>query len=203
MAIIAVVLGTTRPGRLGKAVADWVYARALERADARFELLDVADFDLPLLDEALPPSRGRYEHDHTLVWARAVARYDGYVFVTGEYNHSIPGSLKNALDFLYAEWNNKAAAFVSYGSAGGIRAVEHLRQVAGELQMGDVRAQVALPFATEFENYRTFTPSQGAEKALQVLFDQVIAWSDALKVLRSPGGQEPGSRDPTSERPAS
>jgi NAD(P)H-dependent FMN reductase len=186
MAKIAVVVGSTRPGRLGKPVADWVYARASERTDASFELLDVADFGLPLQDEPLPPSRGRHEHAHTRAWAEAVARYDGYIFVTGEYNHSIPASLKNALDFLYGEWNNKAAAFVSYGSAGGIRAVEHLRQVAGELQMADVRAQVALPLATEFENYRTFTPSDKAEKALGTLFDQVIAWSDALKMLRPP-----------------
>jgi NAD(P)H-dependent FMN reductase len=186
MAKIAVVLGTTRPGRLGKAVADWVFARAIERTDASFEFLDVADFGLPLLDEPLPPSRGQHLNAHTVAWAKAVDRYDGYIFVTGEYNHSIPGSLKNALDFLYAEWNNKAAAFVSYGSAGGTRAVEHLRQVAGELQMADVRAQVALPFATEFENYRTFTPSEKAEKALGILFGQVIAWADALKVLRPP-----------------
>jgi NAD(P)H-dependent FMN reductase len=188
MAKIAVVLGSTRPGRVGKAVADWVYARAVERTDASFEFLDVADFGLPLLDEPLPPSRGQHEHAHTVAWAEAVARYDGFIFVTGEYNHSNPASLKNAQDLQYADWNNKAAAFVSYRSAGGIRAVEHLRQVAGELQMADVRAQVALPFATEFENYRTFAPSEKAEKALGILFGQVIAWADALKVLRPPNG---------------
>ncbi|WP_319004599.1 NADPH-dependent FMN reductase [Arthrobacter sp. SO3] len=105
----------------------------------------------------------------------------------------IPASLKNALDFLYGEWNNKAAAFVSYGSGGGIRAVEHLRQVAGELQMADVRAQVALTLATEFENYRTFTPSDKAERALGILFDQVIAWSDALRALRPRPDLPPGT----------
>lgn len=193
MAKIAVVVGSTRPGRLGKPVADWVYARATERADASFEMLDVADFGLPLLDEPLPPSRGQHDHAHTIAWAEAVARFDGYIFVTGEYNHSIPASLKNALDFLYGEWNNKAAAFVSYGSAGGVRAVEHLRQVAGELQMADVRAQVALPLATEFENYRTFTPSGNAERALGILFDQVIAWSDALRVLRPRPDRHPST----------
>ena len=114
--------------------------------------------------------------------------FDGYIFVTGEYNHSIPGALKNALDYLYKEWNNKAAGFDSYGSAGGTRAVEHLRSVAGELQMADVRAQVALPLATEFEGYRTFTPSESAERNLQTLLDQVIAWAAALKVLR-PGAE--------------
>lgn len=106
---IAVVIGSTRPRRLGKPVADWVYARATERTDASFGLLDVAGFGLPLLDEPLPPSRGQHDHAHTIAWAEAVARYDGYIFVTGEYNHSIPASLKNALDFLYGEWNNQAA----------------------------------------------------------------------------------------------
>ncbi|MDQ0673983.1 NAD(P)H-dependent FMN reductase [Pseudarthrobacter siccitolerans] len=181
---IAIVLGSTRPGRLGKAMSEWVHARAAEREDAAFEVLDVADFNLPLLDEPLPPSTGRYSHVHTKAWSDAVAAFDGYIFVTGEYNHSVPGALKNALDYLYKEWNNKAAGFVSYGSAGGTRAVEHLRTIAGELQMADVRAQVALSLASEFENYRTFTPSEASEKNLQTLLDQVIAWAGALKVLR-------------------
>ena len=191
---IAIVLGSTRPGRLGKPVADWVSARASERGDASFDVLDVADFRLPLLDEPLPPSFGRYSQPHTRAWSEAVDGFDGYVFVTGEYNHSIPGALKNALDYLYKEWNNKAAGFVSYGSSGGLRAVEHLRAVAGELQLADVRAQVALPFATEFENYRTFIPTAAAEKNLQTLFGQVIAWAGALKILRpdQSHGNEPG-----------
>lgn len=181
---IAIVLGSTRPGRLGKAVADWVQSRASERGDASFDVLDVADFDLPLLDEPLPPSLGRYSLGHTKAWAEAVAGFDGYIFVTGEYNHSIPGALKNAVDYLYKEWNNKAAGFVSYGSSGGIRAVEHFRGVAAELQMADVRAQVALPLATEFVNYRAFVPTEAAEQNLRTVFDQVIAWAGALKILR-------------------
>ena len=181
---IAIVLGSTRPGRLGKPVADWVNSRAAERGDATFDVLDVADYHLPLLDEPLPPSFGRYSNAHTKAWSDAVDGFDGYIFVTGEYNHSIPGALKNALDYLYKEWNNKAAGFVSYGSSGGIRAVEHLRAVAGELQMADVRAQVTLPLATEFENYRAFVPSAAAEKSLQLLLDQLIAWAGALKTLR-------------------
>ncbi len=181
---IAIVLGSTRPGRLGKPVADWVSSRASERGDATFEVLDVADFELPLLDEPLPPSLGRYSLGHTKAWSDAVDGFDGYIFVTGEYNHSIPGALKNAVDYLYKEWNNKAAGFVSYGSSGGIRAVEHFRGVAAELQIADVRAQVALPLATEFEHYRTFIPSEAAEQNLQTVFDQVIAWSGAMKTLR-------------------
>jgi NAD(P)H-dependent FMN reductase len=184
MTRIAVVAGSTRPGRRSMQVAEWVLKRAREHGGAEFEILDVADFDLPLLDEPKPPSLGNYQQDHTKRWAAAVKGFDGFIFVTAEYNHSVPGALKNALDYIYAEWNNKAVAFVSYGSAGGVRAVENLRLIAGELQMADVRAQVALPFATDFRDYTTFTPSDGAEQALQPLFEQLISWSTALQTLR-------------------
>ncbi|MDQ0635182.1 NAD(P)H-dependent FMN reductase [Arthrobacter pascens] len=184
MVRIAVVVGSTRPGRRSRQVADWVMSRASSRGGADFEMLDLADYNLPLLDEPVPPSLGDYKHEHTKVWAQAVSRFDGFVFVTAEYNHSVPGVLKNALDFIYAEWNNKAAGFVSYGSAGGVRAVENLRLVAGELQMADVRAQVSLPFATDFENFTTFTPSEAAEEALEPLLDQLISWTTALKTIR-------------------
>ena len=184
MTRIAVVAGSTRPGRRSMQVAEWVLKRAREHGGAEFEILDVADFDLPLLDEPMPPSLGNYQQDHTKRWAAAVKGFDGFIFVTAEYNHSVPGALKNALDYIYAEWNNKAVAFVSYGSAGGVRAVENLRLIAGELQMADVRAQVALPFATDFRDYTTFTPSDAAEQALQPLFGQLISWSTALQTLR-------------------
>ena len=127
MARRAVVLGSSRPGRRGKAVADWVYEQAAKRTDAQFELVDVADFGLPLLDEPLQPSLGHYREEHTKARAEAIGSVDGYVFVTAEYNHSVPAALKNALDFLYREWNNKAAGFVSYGGTGGTRAVGVLR----------------------------------------------------------------------------
>lgn len=185
MVRIAVVVGSTRPGRRSKQVADWVLRRAIARGGADFELLDLAEHRLPLLDEPLPPSQGNYQHEHTKIWAETISRFDGFIFVTAEYNHSVPGVLKNALDFLYAEWNNKAAAFVSYGSAGGVRAVENLRLIAAELQIADVRAQVALPFATEFEDLTTFTPSESAEEALDPLLQQLISWSTAMKTIRT------------------
>lgn len=185
MVKIAVVVGSTRPGRRSRQVADWVLARATARGGAGFEMLDLADYDLPLLDEPMPPSLGNYQHEHTKAWAATIARFDGFIFVTAEYNHSVPGVLKNALDYLYEEWNNKAAGFVSYGSAGGVRAAENLRLIAGELQMADVRAQVALPFATDFENFTTFTPSNAAEEALEPLLQQLIAWATALKTVRA------------------
>lgn len=185
MVKIAVVVGSTRPGRRSKQVADWVLTRATSRGGADFEMLDLAEYDLPLLDEPMPPSLGNYHHEHTKAWAATIARFDGFIFVTAEYNHSVPGVLKNALDYLYQEWNNKAAGFVSYGSAGGVRAAENLRLILGELQIADVRAQVALPFATDFENFTQFKPSAAAEDALGPLLEQLISWATALKTLRT------------------
>lgn len=107
------------------------------------------------------------------------------MFVTPEYNHSTSGALKNALDFLYAEWNNKVAGFVSYGSAGGVRAVEHLRLIMAELQIADVRAQVTLSLATDFENYTTFKPADRHGRTLDAMLGQVLAWGAALRSVRS------------------
>ena len=182
---IGIILGSTRPNRNGEQVARWVYDLAAQRSDAEFELVDLRDYPLPHLDEPLPPSLGQYQHHHTKEWAAKIDSFDGFVMVTPEYNHSTSGVLKNALDYLYAEWNNKAVGFVSYGSAGGTRAVEHLRLVCGELQMADVRQQVALSFVTEFENYSVFKPGDYNLPALETLLDQVIAWSGALATLRS------------------
>lgn len=181
---IGIILGSTRPGRLGAQVADWVLAQAGQRTDATYELVDLKDFDLPLLDEVIPPSQAHYQNDHTKAWAAKVAEFDGYVFVTPEYNHSTSGALKNALDFVYAEWNNKAAGFVSYGAAGGVRAVEHLRTIVGELQIADVRQQVALSLLTDFEQWTTLKPVPQYEAPLSVLLDQLVAWSGALKGVR-------------------
>ena len=181
---IAIVIGSTRPGRVAEAVGKWVYELAQERDDAQFEVVDIKDFNLPLLDEPVPPSQGRYSKEHTKKWAAKIASFDGFVFVTPEYNHGISGALKNAIDFLYAEWNNKAAGFVGYGSAGGARAVEHLRLVMAEVQVATVRNQVALSLFTDFENYTVFKPASYHEKSLNGVFDQVIAWGDALKALR-------------------
>ncbi|MEU6221789.1 NAD(P)H-dependent oxidoreductase [Streptomyces sp. NPDC047022] len=185
MTKIGIILGSTRPGRNGEAVATWVLEHAAKRADARFELVDLADYKLPLLDEAYPPSMGQYSQPHTHAWAEKIASLDGFVIVTPEYNRSLPGALKNAIDFLYNEWNNKAVGFVSYGGNGGTRAVEHLRGIAGELQLADVRAQVALSLFTDFENFSTFKPIEAQYDALTATLDQVIAWSKALAPLRA------------------
>ncbi|MEV7084814.1 NAD(P)H-dependent oxidoreductase [Streptomyces sp. NPDC093085] len=185
MTRIGIILGSTRPNRNGEPVAHWALELASKRTDAEFELVDLRDFPLPHLDEAMPPSFGQYQHEHTRRWAEKIASFDGFVVVTPEYNHSTTGVLKNAIDYLFAEWNNKAIGFISYGPHGGVRAVEHLRVMAGELKMADVRAQVVLPFATEFENYRTFKPGDYNLPVLTDLLDQVIAWSEALAPLRA------------------
>ena len=182
---LAIIIGSTRPGRKAEAVARWVHDIAKQRTDAEFELVDLEEAKLPLLDEPVPPSMGQYSQPHTKAWAAKIDPFDGFVFVTPEYNHAIPGALKNAIDFLYKEWNNKAAGFVAYGSAGGTRAVEQLRLVMGELQIADVRAQVALSLATDFENYKVFKPQAFHEKNVTTMLDQLVAWAGALKTLRT------------------
>ncbi|MFF2503512.1 NADPH-dependent FMN reductase [Streptomyces sp. NPDC058067] len=182
---IAVILGSTRPGRNGKAVADWVIDRAGARIGAEYELVDLADWPLPFMDEPLPPSLGQYQGDHTKGWAAKIAEYDGYIFVTPEYNHSIPAVLKNAMDFAYAEWNNKAAAFVAYGGVGGVRAVEHLRSIASELQLAHVRQQLSFSLFSDFEDFALFKPAAHHDAAATSLFDQLEAWSTAMATLRA------------------
>ncbi|MFK4145222.1 NADPH-dependent FMN reductase [Streptomyces sp. NPDC004065] len=182
---IGIILGSTRPGRNGEAVARWVHEIASQRTGAEFELVDLLDYRLPHLDEMLPPSLGQYAQPHTREWAEKIASFDGFIMVTPEYNHSTSGVLKNAIDFLYAEWNNKAVGFVSYGGLGGARAVEHLRLIAGELQMADVRSQVALSLFHDFENFSVFKPGDFQLEALNTTLDQVLAWSAALAPLRA------------------
>ena len=181
---IGIILGSTRPGRNGEQVAKWVLAQAAQRGTAEYELVDLADFHLPNIDEVNHPATGVYENEGTKAWSAAVAKFDGFVIVTPEYNHSTSGALKNALDFVYREWNNKAVGFVGYGAMGGQRAVEHLRLIAGELQMADVRQQVAVSLLTDFENRSTMKPVPHLEPGLEILFDQVESWAAALRTVR-------------------
>ncbi len=183
---IAIVIGSTRPGRNAEGVADWVYEIARQRDDAEFEVVDIRDFDLPLLDEPLPPSLGQYSKPHTLAWAAKIDSFDGFVFVTPEYNHGPSGALKNAIDYLYAEWKNKAAGFVGYGAVGAARAVEQLRLILAELHVATVRQQIALSLYTDFENYTRLKPEQRHVAALNTMLDEIVAWGGALKTLRQP-----------------
>ena len=181
---VAIILGSTRPGRNGEAVSQWIYDLAKNREDADFELIDIVDYNLPLLDEPIPPLMGQYTKDHTKRWAAKINSFDAFVFVTAEYNHGIPGALKNAIDFLFKEWNNKVAGFVSYGSAGGVRAVEQLRLVMAEVKVATVRAQVQLSLYTDFENFTRFKPHPMHEKSVNAMLDEVIVWGKALKTVR-------------------
>ncbi|WEO93417.1 NAD(P)H-dependent oxidoreductase [Streptomyces sp. FXJ1.172] len=182
---VGIILGSTRPDRNGEQVATWVHDTASRRTDAEFELIDLRDHPLPHLDEPLGAMHGHYQHAHTRAWAAKIASFDGFVMVTPEYNHSTSGVLKNALDYLYAEWNNKAAGFVSYGVVGGARAAEQLRLICGALQMADVSQQVTLSLMAEFENYTTLKPSDHSAAALDTLLGQVVSWSTALAPLRA------------------
>ena len=182
---IGIITGSTRPGRVNLQVAEWVKHIADKRSDVTFEIVDIADYQLPLYDEAIPAAYGQYAHEHTKKWAAKIGSLDGFIFVTPEYNHSFSGALKNAIDFIYGEWNNKAAGFVSYGSGGGIRAVEQLRQIMSEIQIADVRAQVFMSLFSDFENFSVFKPDPRHEASLETVFDQVISWSKALKSVRA------------------
>ena len=182
---IGIIIGSTRPGRKAESVARWVHGIASRRSDATYELVDIQEFNLPLLDEPVPPSMGQYSKEHTKRWAAKIDGYDGFVFVTPEYNHATSGALKNAIDFLFREWNNKAAGFVGYGSAGGVRAIENLRLVMGEVMVADVRQAVQLSLFSDFENFATFKPAAAHEKTVNAMLDQVVEWSRALQGVRT------------------
>lgn len=183
---IGIIIGSTRPGRVAEQVAKWVYEIAQNRKDAEYELVDIAAYQLPLYDEPVPPSMStEYAKEHTRKWSQKIASLDGFVFCTPEYNRATSGALKNAIDFLYHEWNNKAAGFVGWGSFNGARAVENLRLIMGELQVADVRAQVGLSLFTDFENFTVFKPAPHHEETVHAMLEQLNAWSGALKTLRS------------------
>jgi NAD(P)H-dependent FMN reductase len=181
---IAILVGSTRPGRRGGDVAAWVHDAARRRTDATYEVVDLADHPLPHLDEALPPMMGSYVEPHTRNWAATIAGYDGFVVVTPEYNHSIPGVLKNAIDYLHAEWNHKVAGVVSYGADGGARAATHLRQVFGELKVPVVRQAVGLSLYLDFEDFERLAPRPQLAGQLETLFDEVALWGHALREVR-------------------
>ncbi|GAB3431452.1 NADPH-dependent FMN reductase [Actinophytocola sediminis] len=193
---IAVIVGSTRPRRRTEVAADWVVQIARRHPEVvagkvEIALVDLVDYGLPLLDEPVSAAWGDYRKEHTRRWAETVDSFDGFVFVTPEYNHSIPAALKNAIDFLFAEWQNKAAGFVSHGTGGGLRAVEHLRLVLAEVKVAGVRAQVGLEKFTDFTisepgDPGVLTPGQQQEPTLVRMLDELFAWSRALAPLRAP-----------------
>ncbi|AWH96771.1 NADPH-dependent FMN reductase [Dietzia psychralcaliphila] len=171
---IGIILGSIRDERTGESVAEWVAAQAASRPDATYELVDLKAFDVPLLTSATVPgaAQKQYEDERVQRWSDTIDSYDAFVFVTPEYNHSVPGGLKNAFDSLGNEWADKPVAFVSYGAEGGVRAVEHWRQIIANFRMFGVRQQVSLSLFTEF-GPEGVEPAERRADELATLFGQL------------------------------
>ncbi len=171
---IGIIIGSTREGRVSPQVANWVNKQASSFDGFETEIIDIKSYDLPFVGTG----------DADPAFGDKIASLDGFIFVVGEYNHSITGALKNALDTLRPEWANKVAGIVSYGSLGGARAAEHLRGILGELQVADVRSHVALSMFTDFEGWQTFKPQDMHLNNLNAQFEQIVRWGNALKSTR-------------------
>jgi NAD(P)H-dependent FMN reductase len=191
MNVIKIIIGSTRPQRFGPQVAAWLKEIADEEAAAvdhpvRFEVVDLAEVDLPLLDEAMPPMMNQPANEHTRRWAAVVAEADGFLFVTPEYNHSTSAALKNAIDYVIYQWAHKPVAFASYGSlAGGSRAVEHLRAIAGELKLYDLREQVMIPnYWTQLDEKGSFSATEEQVNTARTTVRDLIYWAEAMRTPR-------------------
>jgi uncharacterized protein (TIGR02246 family) len=191
---VAVLAGSTRPNSRSREVADWVCAEGnLDGLD--LVLVDLDEVDLPMLAEPSPAAFGTYTLPHTREWSELISGFDGYVLVSPEYNHSTTAPLKNALDHLYAEWRDKAVAFVGYGVDGGVRAIEHLRAITAELGMAGVGPQVALNLFEDFGAEGRCAPRHHRRDALARMLADLVRWAGALRALRhspAPGGTESG-----------
>ena len=182
----ALPICSVRQGRQSLTVANWVKSIADHRDDAQFEIVDIADFALPVWDEAVPPTWAPGgSSTQSKAWSARMDEFDGYVFVVSEYNHSITGALKNALDYLGPELVNKAAGFVSYGSSGGARAVEHLRGILSELEVAHVRNSVLMSLFTDFENFSVLAPTEPATASVSPMLDQLVVWTKAMEAVRA------------------
>ncbi len=181
-----VIVASTRPQRVGLSIGQWFFERARKHAKFDAELVDLKEVNLPLLDEPKHPRFRQYEHAHTKAWSARVAAADAFVFVTPEYNHGAPPALVNALDFLYAEWNYKAAGFVSYGGAsGGLRSVEMAKTILTTLKVMPLPEAVSIPFAGKMMDASgAFPGSEELDKASGAMLDELLKWSGALSTLR-------------------
>lgn len=173
---IGIIVGSIREGRKGEKVGAWLHSIAQERAEAAFDLLDLKDFDVPLLTAPTVPGSAKRQYDDPRVtaWSKAIDSYDAFIFVTPEYNHSVPGAFKNAVDSLGPEWTGKTVAFVSYGADSGVRATEHWRQIVANFQIFGVRATVAISTFAEFREGE-FVPSERRPHEANAMLDQLIA----------------------------
>lgn len=184
---VGIVVGSTRPGRNGIQVAAWVQELAARHAGdrAEFEMLDLQEFELPLLDEPIPAVVAPGRNPHTVRWAERAGAYDAYIFVTPEYNGGAPASLQNAIDYLFQEWTRKTVGYVGYGIYGAVTAVQELRAQAGRLNMADIGPQVALSLRDDFVANTEFKPQSLHIEELHRLVDELLAWTTALTPLRA------------------
>lgn len=182
---IGVILGSTRPNRAGEAVAKWFMEQTKDFNDVDFQFIDLQDVNLPFLDEPIPPLAHKYSKDHTLNWAKTIDQIDGFIVITPEYNHSFPAVLKNALDYIYTEWNKKPIAFVSYGAvSGGLRAVEHLRQVSIELEMVPIKPQISITSIWSAIDENGNVKAENLNGDPQKLTKELLWWARVLKEAR-------------------
>lgn len=183
---IKVLTGSVRPNRFNIQPATWIYEFAGKRKDIEAELLDLMEINLPFLNEPMSASQKQYSKPYTKKWSKTIDSSDGFIFVTPEYNHSISPVLKNAVDYLYHEWNYKPISFISYGSlAGGSRAVEHWRGIAAELKMYDLREQILLPnYWDNLSKSGRYQFNERHEGAASQLLDSLIFWAKAMKKAR-------------------
>ncbi|HEX2735720.1 MAG TPA: NAD(P)H-dependent oxidoreductase [Polyangiaceae bacterium] len=184
---IGIVLGSTRIGRFADKPAQWVMGLAQKCQGMTFELLDLRDYPLPFFDQPKSPLREPSKDEVAQRWAKKLAELDGFVFVTGEYNHGIPAVLKNALDHVYAEFNRKPATFVGYGNAGGARAIEQLRLMLVELQVAPLRGAVHLSreqFVGMLLEGKTFADYAQLEQAGNAMLLELGWWAEALRTGR-------------------
>lgn len=185
MSKLHVIITSTRPGRLGPVVAHWFHKYAIQHGKFEVGLVDLADFNLPILDEPKHPRLKQYQHDHTKAWSASVEAADAFVFVTPEYNYGPPPALLNALNYLYQEWNYKPAAFVSYGGiSGGLRAVQMEKLTLTTLKMVPITEQVTIPLFTQHIQEGVFVPTEMHEKSASDMLDELLRWTEAIKPLR-------------------
>jgi NAD(P)H-dependent FMN reductase len=191
MTVISVVVGSIRQARFSEKPAQWVLQHLKDRAGVDTRLLDLRDFPMPFFDQPVPPAmpgRAPYENEVVKRWTAEIARSDGFVFVTPEYNYGPPAVLKNALDWVYPEWNRKAAAFVSYGSVAGARSVQQLRETAIELQLAPIRTSVHIPAAVLWAHFQGGDVNAGLaelEAQAKAMIDDLLWWTEALKTART------------------
>jgi NAD(P)H-dependent FMN reductase len=183
---IGIIIGTSRPGRNGEKITEWFKSVTDNYSGIEFDYIDLAEVDLPFYDEPVPPSMSnrQYQNKHTLEWSARVDGLDGFVIITPEYNRGPAAILKNALDFLNPEWNNKPVAFVGYGANGGVRAIEQLRSNAIELQMNPIREHVALPIFNFFQEDGSIAIPENFNNTAIAMLDQLKWWASTLKSAR-------------------